>query len=272
MRFDLLSWLNVDLTLVRSTFEEIPMAAYPALAGYGRAGVHEGLQGQGGLFLAHDMAGMLKLEPGMRVLDLGCGVGTTALYLAKTLGVHVVGVDEEEPGSLKRRISEAGLEGLVTFVRAEARNLPFLPGTFDAIFSMNAFFYFGTDKAYPAYLLTFLKAGGEVVIGSPCYREELQADTPEEFLLEYPACLAVHSPGWWRSHFAQTGTVEVLRSEVHPLGAAFWSDRVRFLLESQRPADMPPAMGAMVHAIIRMLNRDEDGFVTHFTLHARKRA
>jgi SAM-dependent methyltransferase len=272
MKFDLTSWPDVDLALVRSTFQDIPMSAYPALAGYGRAGIHEGLQGQGGLFLAHDMARLLKLEPGMRILDLACGVGTTTIYLAKTFGAHVVAVDEEEPGSLIRKASETGLEGLVTFVRADARNLPFPPRSFDAIFSMNAFFYFGVDEAYPAYLLTFLKDGGEVVIGSPCYREELQANTPEEFLLEYPVCLAVHSPGWWRSHFARTGMVEVLRSEVHPLGAAFWSDRVRFLLESQRPADMSEAMGAMVYAIIRMLNRDEDGSVTHFTLHARKRA
>jgi len=37
------------------------------------------------------IAAKLKLEPGMRVLDLGCGFGTLGIYLSKTYGVRVVG-------------------------------------------------------------------------------------------------------------------------------------------------------------------------------------
>ena len=136
---------------------------------------------------------------------------------------------------------------------------------------MNSFFYFGTDDLYPPYLLSLLKPGGELVIGSPCYREELSPDTPEEFLLEFPDCLAVHSPDWWRNHFEKTRQAEVLHSALHPHGAAFWRDRVRFLLETIRSSDMEPWMRDIFHAMIRMLNRDHDGFVSHFMLHARKK-
>jgi SAM-dependent methyltransferase len=270
MSFDLSSWPEVDLKKVRSAFPDVPLAAYPELADYGRAGIHEGLQGQGGLFLAHDMAKLLKLEPGLRVLDLGCGVGTTTLYLAKTFGVNVVAVDELFPSSLAERAAQSGIGSLVTVVCADARSLPFPKNHFDAIFSMNAFFYFGADDGYPAYLLQFLKGGGELVIGCPCYRAELEPGTPKEFLLEYPACLDVHSPDWWRSHFTKTGQATVLHSAPHPLGVEFWPDRVRFLLETQRPAEMSPGMRSMLYEVIRMLNRDHDGFVTHFMLHARK--
>ena len=62
-----------------------------------------------------------------------------------------------------------------------------------------------------------------------------------------------------------------MRLNLHPLGREFWEDRVRFLLESQRPAEMTPAMRDMVYAMIRMLLRDTEGFVSHFMLHAKKK-
>lgn len=270
--FDLSNWPDVDLSQVASVFGEVPLSAYPELAGYDRAAVHAGLAGQGGLFFASDMAKLLSLKPGMRVLDLGCGEGATSVFLAKEFGVAVSAVDEDVPDSLVQRAAAAGVGHLVTPVRADARKLGFDPGSFDVIFTMNSLFYFGTDDLYPSYLLGFLKQGGELVIGSPCYRSELADDAPEEFLLEFPACLAVHSPQWWRRHFEKTRAAEVTHSALHPRGVEFWADRVRFLLEEQRPAEMRPSRREMVHAIIRMLNRDHDGFVSHFMLHARKRA
>lgn len=228
--------------------------------------------GQGGLFLASDMARLLTLRPGMRVLDLGCGAGTTSLYLARQFGVTVYATDAGMGDDLAVRAVAAGVGDLVVPVRAEARSLPFPAGLFDAVFTMNSFFYYGTDDLYPSYLLGFLKAGGEFVLGNPCYREELAPGVPEEFLIEFPACLAVHSPGWWERHFANTRQVEVTHAALHPRGVEFWTDRVRFLLEEQSPRAMPPWKRDMVYAMIRMLNRDHDGFVSHFMLHARKRA
>jgi SAM-dependent methyltransferase len=271
VRFDVSNWPEIDLREVRSAFREIPMSAYPGLAAHGRDGVHRGLAGQGGLFLASDMAKLLTLGRGARVLDLGCGEGATSVFLARTYGAHVTAVDEGPSDSLPAWAAAAGVADLVTPVRADARNLPFTPGSFDAIFSMNAFFYFGTEERYPSYLFRFLRTGGELVIGSPCYRDEIDARTPREFLLEYPACLSVHSPGWWKSHFARSAEIEVLHSQLHPRGVEFWEDRVRFLLETKPTSDMSEPRRSMILAIIRMLNRDADGFVSHFMLHARKR-
>ena len=217
------------------------------------------------------MAKLLKLRPGLRVLDLACGAGTTSIYLAKNFGVSVYAVDEDLSTSLPQRAEDAGVGNLVIPIRADARKLPFSVEFFDAVFCMNAFFYFGTNDLYPSCLFSFLKDGGELVIGSPCYRTELKDDTPEEFLLEFPACLAAHSPGWWRQHFTKTMEADVLHSDLHPRGAEFWEDRVRFLLEAQRPAEMTASRRSMVYEIIRMLNRDANGFVSHFMLHAKKK-
>jgi SAM-dependent methyltransferase len=271
MKYDLSNWPAVDLNKVQIAFRQVPLEAYPELAQYDRTAIHEALAGQGGLFLASDMAKLLSLRRGMRVLDLGCGAGITSLFMARTFGAQIHAVDAELPLDLVERASRAGVSDLVIPVRADARNLPFDPGFFDAIFCMNAFFYFGTDDLYPPYLLGFLKEAGDIAIGSPCYREELSPDTPEELLLEFPDCLAVHSPPWWRQHFEKTRGVEVLHSALHPRGVEFWEDRVRQLLEQNRTGDMKPSRRNMIYHIIRMLNRDTDGMVSHFLFHARKR-
>jgi ubiquinone/menaquinone biosynthesis C-methylase UbiE len=69
----------------------------------------------------------LGLEPGMRVLDVGCGPGRHVHALADR-GIEVVGLD----------ISDAFLQaaGDGMWVRADARRLPFSEGSFDAAISL----------------------------------------------------------------------------------------------------------------------------------------
>src|SRR5207237_4371249 len=60
--------------------------------------------------LAH-IAAKLAIEPGMRVLDIGCGWGGMALYLHRMLGAEVLGItlSEEQLKVARRRAAEAGL-------------------------------------------------------------------------------------------------------------------------------------------------------------------
>ncbi len=270
MTDDLSSRLTALLAEFPRPLREIPLADFPELTGYTRVDVHDGLQGQGGLFLASDMAKRLTLSAGMKVLDLACGRGPTSVFLARKYGVHVYAVDEAPADTLLDRATAAGVAELITSVRADCRHLPFAKEEFDAVFCMNSLFYFGTDDLYPPYVLEFLKPGGDLVAGSPSYREELTADTPEEFLLEFPACLAVHSPGWWKTHFEKSQRAVVLHSELHPRGVEFWEDRVRFLLDAQKIGEMSEGRRQMLHDMVRMLGQDHDGFVSHFVLHLRK--
>jgi len=74
---------------------------------------------------------VLGLEPGMRVLDVGCGPGRHALALGRR-GVEVVGLDISERFiELARRDALPG----VSFLRGDARDLTFA-GEFDAVISL----------------------------------------------------------------------------------------------------------------------------------------
>jgi len=88
------------------------------------------------------IAGKLLIEPGMTVLDIGCGWGGMALTLARDHGARVVGVtlSEEQHKIATSRAREAGLSDRVEFRLTDYRNVT---GTFDRIVSVGMFEHVG---------------------------------------------------------------------------------------------------------------------------------
>jgi SAM-dependent methyltransferase len=87
----------------------------------------------GGRQATVELVDQLDLRPGLRVLDVGSGLGGTARYLARRHAVEVTGLDltaeyVHVAASLTHR---AGLAGLVRFRQGSATNLPFPDGSFD---------------------------------------------------------------------------------------------------------------------------------------------
>lgn len=106
----------------------------------------------------------LKPEPGMEILDVGCGTGNLSLELAR-LGVRVTGIDVSEPMLAKARY-KAEREGLpVKFYRADARKLPFNDGTFDAVVSLTALEFVPDLREALEEAYRVLKPGGRLVVG-----------------------------------------------------------------------------------------------------------
>lgn len=88
------------------------------------------------------IAGKLLLEPGMTVLDIGCGWGGLGLTLARDYGARVVGVtlSEEQHKVATRRAAEAGLADRVDFRLADYRTVT---ETFDRVVSVGMFEHVG---------------------------------------------------------------------------------------------------------------------------------
>jgi cyclopropane-fatty-acyl-phospholipid synthase len=88
------------------------------------------------------IAAKLHLQPGQRVLDIGCGWGGMALYLNKVAGVDVLGVtlSEEQLKVARLRAEEAGVADRVKFELVDYRSLT---GTFDRIVSVGMFEHVG---------------------------------------------------------------------------------------------------------------------------------
>jgi len=88
------------------------------------------------------IAAKLSLAPGQRVLDIGCGWGGLALFLARCADVEVVGctLSEEQFALASRRAAEAGLGNRVKFVLEDYRKIE---GPFDRIVSVGMFEHVG---------------------------------------------------------------------------------------------------------------------------------
>jgi cyclopropane-fatty-acyl-phospholipid synthase len=98
------------------------------------------------------IANKLRLEPGMTVLDIGCGWGGMALTLARDHGARVTGVtlSEEQLRVATARAAEAGLADRVTFRLQDYREVG---GRFDRIVSVGMFEHVGVPH-YRAYFDT----------------------------------------------------------------------------------------------------------------------
>ncbi|NEX94271.1 cyclopropane-fatty-acyl-phospholipid synthase family protein [Caulobacter sp. 17J65-9] len=94
------------------------------------------------------LAAKLLLQPGMRVLDIGCGWGGLALTLAE-LGAEVVGVtlSQEQLAIARERAEERGLSNRVRFELCDYRDVQ---GPFDRIISVGMFEHVGVPN-FPAY-------------------------------------------------------------------------------------------------------------------------
>jgi SAM-dependent methyltransferase len=185
----------------------------------------ENLMGPHVLWLAEYLAEALPLEPGMRVLDLGCGKALSSIFLAREFGVHVTACDlwiAAEDNA--RRIAAAGVADRVTPVRAEAHALPFEPGTFDAIVSLDAYHYFGTDDLYLGTPAKLLKPGGRLGIVVPGVAREIDGPPPQlKQWWEWEFC-SFHTPAWWRRHWEKTGLLAVETADWMPGGRELWCE------------------------------------------------
>jgi cyclopropane-fatty-acyl-phospholipid synthase len=171
----------------------------------------------------------LRLKPGDRLLDIGCGWGALVCHAAKHFGVDAVGVTlaEEQFSYAKEKVSRLGLETRVTI---ELRDYSLVDGDFEKIASIGMFEHVGSAN-YPAYFRTInrlLKPGGlylhhSIAVRSAAYerRQRKRARTgdaigryifPGGELDHLGMSIAnlerygfeVHDVEAWREHYART--------------------------------------------------------------------
>jgi len=98
------------------------------------------------------VAAKLNIKPGNTVLDIGCGWGGLAIYIAENFDVHVTGVtlSKEQHALACERVKKRGLEGKVEFILSDYRDLT---GPYDRIVSYGMFEQVGV----PHFLEFFTK-------------------------------------------------------------------------------------------------------------------
>ena len=107
----------------------------------------------------------LGLEPGQRVLDVGCGWGSFAIHAAANHGVSVVGITLSEPQAAlaRERAEERGLGDRVDIRVMDYRELADEP--FDAVASIGMVEHVGSAQidVYARQIARLVKPGGQVL-------------------------------------------------------------------------------------------------------------
>ncbi len=144
-------WERIEVSWRNPTFREL----YESLGG------HAGREQAAAEATA--LAALLRLEPGMAVLDAACGYGRHAAALLP-LDVGVVGLDFAEEYLWAARDEQGARLALVL---ADPCALPFAGGAFDAVYDLRLGADLRSDELLPQMLAEFarvLSPGGRLVI------------------------------------------------------------------------------------------------------------
>lgn len=119
-----------------------------------------------GLEATRDQTELVALEPGSHVLDVGCGIGGPARYLAGEFGCHVTGLDlTEEFCRVGAMLAErTGLADRVEFRQGDALDMPFEDAGFDLVWTQHASMNIADKDRLHGEMYRVLKSGGRLAL------------------------------------------------------------------------------------------------------------
>ena len=156
---------------------------------------------------ADDVAGMLRLGPGVGLLEIGAGSGWPGLYLAKESGCDAALIDLPPEGlkAAKKRAETDGLAERCRIVQGDGAALPFPNGSFDAVYHSDVLCCLIEKQAVLEECRRVIKEnGGRMVFSVILIAPELSAEDYEraaaggptfvEAPMDYPTML--ERTGW----------------------------------------------------------------------------
>lgn len=119
-----------------------------------------------GLEATEELADLLTVSPDDHILDVGCGIGGPARYLAERFGARITGIDlTAEFCEVARHLTTAlGMEDRVDFKQGDALAMPFGDVSFDGAYSMNVSMNIADKAGFYAEIHRVLRPGGWLVL------------------------------------------------------------------------------------------------------------
>ena len=112
------------------------------------------------------LADIAAVRYGDRVLDAGCGLGGSSLWLARERGARVVGIalGADQVAFAQRDADRRGLSGQVRFLAADYTATPFAPASFDVVWAQESLCHATQKENFFLEAARLLAPGGRLII------------------------------------------------------------------------------------------------------------
>ncbi len=107
------------------------------------------------------------------IIDVGCGIGGSTLYLAQKFDSKATGItlSPVQASRAKERAAEVGWDHRVNFEVANALDMPFEDNSFDLVWSLESGEHMPDKANFIAECYRVLKPGGKMILATWCHRE-----------------------------------------------------------------------------------------------------
>jgi tocopherol O-methyltransferase len=152
---------------------------------YGRAGTYKINRRQAQIDLIEELLNWAEVKQAEKIIDVGCGIGGSTLYLAEKFNAEATGITLSplQAARATQRAQEFKLEGKTQFQVADALKMPFEDNFFDLVWSLESGEHMPDKTQFLQECYRVLKPGGTLIVATWCHRptNSLAGElTPEE--------------------------------------------------------------------------------------------
>jgi len=219
--------------------------------------LQETMWGPNGIRQAEELAAHITITKDMKILDLGSGMGLSALYLVQAHGAEVFATDlYADPTESHERFLSLGIaDKIVPMLLDATQPLPFAKAYFDVIFSVGAYNLFGDNGEMLPKLIPYVKKGGYIAVAFPGLKYEFGDNVPPEMkrFWEVPdVARTVRGIAWWKDLWHLAEGIEIVNISEMACHDIAWAEYLA-VEKDQWVLDMMKAEGGKYFNTIQMI-------------------
>jgi tocopherol O-methyltransferase len=147
---------------------------------YGSEGNIKKERRQAQIDLIEELLKWSGIQQAEKILDVGCGIGGSSLYLAQKYNATATGItlSPVQAARAKERAADAGMSPKTEFLVADALQMPFPDASFDFVWSMESGEHMADKEQFLRECYRVLKPGGTFLMATWCHRPIMSPDAP----------------------------------------------------------------------------------------------